>query len=119
MKIFEIKKQITAGLFSLEESEFYKFLDISRTNNLEVAEVAKEIIAKTKKDGDEALVEYCNKFDGCAFGKAKDFVVSQKEIDLAEKNISKTVYEALQMAYERIYSYHKKQMPKDLLYKDK
>ncbi len=119
MKIFEIKNQITAGLFGLEESHLYKFLDISKKIDDDVFKTTKEVIEKTNREGDDALIYYSNRFDKTNFSKPKDFIVSQKEIDLATKNISQDVYEALQKAYLRIFNYHKKQLPKDFLYKDK
>lgn len=119
MKIFEIKNQITAGLFGLEESELYKFLYVSKKIDADIFKTTQEIIEKTMIEGDDALISYSNKFDKTNFAKPKDFIVSQKEIDLAAKNISQDVYDALQMAYSRIYNYHKKQLPKDFLYKDR
>ncbi len=119
MKIFTITKQINNNLQSLEKEAFYKFISNSQKSDIKVTKTVEEIIAKVKKDGDKALISYSNKFDKTNFKKAADFLVSQKEINAAEKEVSKHIKKALKTSYKRIKDYHKKQLPKDFLFKDK
>lgn len=116
MKILEIDNK---ALLDLENSAIAQFINSSKENDEAVFYNTKKIIEDTKNKGDAALIEYSNKFDKTNFAKAGDFIVSESELNLAVKNIDKEVYEALKTAYKRIYSYHKKQLPKDFLYKDK
>lgn len=118
MKIFEIKENICHNLVGLEKSSFYKFLTAAKKPNSSITKQVEKIISTTKKDGDKALVNFSNKFDKACFSKASDFVVTKNEIAKAVKNIDPKTLAALKMASQRIISYHKKQMPQDLLYKD-
>ncbi len=115
MRIFEINDKIDA---ELKNSSFLHFITTAKKLSLKYEDVAREIILHVKKNGDEALIEYSNRFDKTHFCTAQDFIVNEKEIDQAKKNIDKNVYEALQMAYRRIVSYHKKQLPEDFSYQD-
>ncbi|MSP33633.1 MAG: histidinol dehydrogenase [Rickettsiales bacterium] len=118
MKIFEIKDAISPNLLELTKSSFYKFLTTSKKADSSIVKQVEKIIATTKKDGDKALISYSNKFDKAQFSKAQNFIVNKKEIDAAIKNISPKTFASLQMAYARIFDYHKKQLPEDFLYKD-
>ncbi len=109
MKTFNIKTQ---------KSEFLQFLQSSAQTEKSVVRTVEEIIDIIKKDGDKALINFCNKFDGANFEFARDFIVSDEEILQAKSRISPELQNALKRAYERIFSYHQKQMPKDLIYQD-
>jgi histidinol dehydrogenase len=76
------------------------------------------IIDQVKQLGDQAIIAICNQFDSADFKKADDLLVSSREIQLAKKNLDPKLLAALKTAYKRIYSYHKKQLPKNFLYKD-
>lgn len=118
MKIFLIENRISANLAGAEKSNFYKFLTQAQTSDLDVTKTVSEIIANTRKNGDKALISYSNKFDKAAFKKAEDFLVSEKEINAAEKLVTKEVKDALKLAFTRIKNYHQKQLPKDFRFKD-
>jgi histidinol dehydrogenase len=102
-----------------EKSSFYKFLSVTQKPNLNIAKTVEGIIEEVKKNGDTALISYSNKLDKTSFKKSEDLCISQKEILDSEKFVSKEVCEALKMAYSRIESYHKKQLPKDFDFTDK
>ncbi len=118
MKIFLIENRISKNLYGAEKSTFYKFLTQAQTSDLDVTKIVSEIIANTRKNGDKALISYSNKFDKAAFKKAEDFLVSEKEINAAEKLVTKEVKDALKLAFTRIKNYHQKQLPKDFRFKD-
>ncbi len=96
-----------------EKSSFCKFLSATQKPNLNIVKTVEEIIEEVKKNGDAALISYSNKLDKTSFKKSEDLCVSQKEILDSEKFVSKEVREALKIAYSRIESYHKKQLPED------
>ena len=77
------------------------------------------IIESVKNEGDDFIIKICNKFDGSDFKNANDLLVSKKEIDNATKDIDQEVFAALKLAYQRIKSYHERQLPQDFEYKDK
>lgn len=79
-----------------------------RTNILsDVSLAVKEIVENVKNNGDKALKEYTEKFDGV---KLDDFLVSKKEIEDALKECEEDFILVLRKAKERIYNYHKRQV---------
>lgn len=119
MRIFLVTEKLTENLKTSIKSEFHSFITKSQKSDLDVTIQVNKIIAETKKSGDTALIKLSNQFDKTNFKKAADFIVSEKEINAAEKEITKDVKVALAQAFKRIQSYHKKQLPKDFSYKDK
>lgn len=118
MKKFTITKSLNKNLEGFEDEEFYQFITKSNVQSEDVTEVVLQIIKDVKENGDEALIKYANKFDKTDFKKAKDLVVSEKEINDSEAKIDKEVKQALELAYRRIIKYHKNQLPKDFNYQD-
>ncbi len=118
MKIFLIENKILPKLTGSEKSSFYKFLSQAQKSDISVEKRVKEIVALVKKNGDKALISYCNKFDKTNFKKVEELLVTKKEIAVAEKSLDIRVKQALKMAYERIKNYHQKQLPKDFYFKD-
>ncbi|MDX2082584.1 MAG: histidinol dehydrogenase [Rickettsiales bacterium] len=118
MQIFLIKENLTENLSESVKSGFYKFIIKSQKTNSAIDLQVKKIIAQTKKSGDSALIKLSNQFDKTNFKQAKDFIVSASEIDEAEKQVNSEVKAALKHAFQRIESYHKKQLPKNFCYHD-
>jgi histidinol dehydrogenase len=118
MKIFLIEKKITPQLAGLEKLTFYKFLNQAQKTPANISKIVSTIISQVQKNGDKSLISYSNKFDQTNFKKAADFLVTKKEIELAEKSLKKEVKDALKTAFERIKKYHQKQLPTDFRFKD-
>ncbi len=120
MKFFTIKNKILPNLEGEENADFYQFLKQSQKTNLseEVNKTVSEIITHVKNNGDEALIAYSNQFDKSSFSEGADLLVTQKDFSDAEKSLDKEVKEALKLAYRRIFSYHKKQLPSDFYFTD-
>ncbi len=119
MKIFLVTEKLTQNLVTSTKSSFYSFITKSQKDDSSINEQVEKIIAQTKKSGDTALIKLSNQFDKTKFKKAADFIVTEKEIKEAEKCVTKEVKVALKQAFQRIQSYHKKQLPKDFRYHDK
>lgn len=119
MKIFLVSEKLTNNLTTSTKSSFYSFITKSQKDDFNVSQQVSKIIAQTKKSGDASLIKLSNQFDKTNFKKAADFVVSEKEIIAAEKQVTKPVKSALNQAFKRIKSYHEKQLPKDFRYHDK
>lgn len=109
MKIFD---------YSSDKRLIDGFLQDSKSSNLAVTRSVEEIIDVVRHDRDTALLNFSNKFDGANFEFVSDFVVSEKEIEEAKNRIKPEVFKALKHSYDRIYSYHKKQLPQDFYYED-
>lgn len=72
----------------------------------DVASTVKEIIDTVKKDGDNALYAYAEKFDKV---KLSSLLVSKEEIDSAVKSVEPEFLNILKSAAENIKEFHSKQ----------
>lgn len=73
-------------------------------------ETVKGIIRDVSQRGNQALVEYTQKFDLKDFS-AEDLEISSKEVEKAYKKVDKTFRAALTKAIQNITAYHQKQKP--------
>ena len=69
----------------------------------------KEIIRNVKERGDEALIEYTEKFDGLSLTQ-ETLEIPFEELERAYEEIDVNVKEALEVAEERIRKFHEKQL---------
>ena len=83
----------------------------------QVSDTVKEIIAKVRRDGDAAVIDYTNKFDRVRLG-LKDIAVTADEIAAAAAVISPELRDALTLAAARIEAFHRAQMPRDIEFTD-
>ena len=81
-----------------------------------VSDIVTEIIANVRLNGDKALYEYSEKFDGV---KLNALQVSKEEIDEAFSIVDKKYIESLNEAKENITAYHKHQVRNDFVINDK
>ena len=99
------------------EEEFVKLLGMKRESDADVDAAVADIIADVRSRGDEAVCEYTNRFDRLNID-AQGMVVTKDEVDAAIKQIDADLLKSLELAAERIGSYHAKQMPADERYTD-
>ena len=74
---------------------------------IDVEATVSDIIATVRKEGDKALLAYCEKFDGAVLS---DLQVSQEEIDEAVAQVEPRFLEILEKAAENIRAFHQKQV---------
>lgn len=98
---------------STTSASFEQDFDIllSRTDepDSQVVSSVQEIICNIRERGDEALLEYTNKFDQ-RNATLQELEISLNELKQAEQKISRELHEALQTAAQRIRDYHQKQV---------
>lgn len=68
-----------------------------------------EIIQAVRERGDAALVEYTQRFDGLEVASMADLILPRERLEQALTRISPAQREALEVAAERVRSYHEKQ----------
>lgn len=68
-----------------------------------------EIIQTVRERGDAALVEYTQRFDGLEVASMADLILPRDRLELALTRISAEQRQALEVAAERVRSYHEKQ----------
>ena len=68
-----------------------------------------EILARVRKDGDAALVEYCQRFD-CPKMSLEHLRVSPAEFDQAEAEVDDAFRTTLKLAADRIRRFHEREL---------
>ena len=82
----------------------------------DVSSVVTEIIEDVKKNGDEALYRYCEKFDKA---KLSCLEVSEEEKQEAMKQVDERFIDVLKKAAENIRAFHEKQVRNSFIINDK
>src|SRR5271168_711621 len=100
----------------LFETEFLALLSRA-AGEAKVTEAVTEIIAKVRRDGDAAVIDYTNRFDRVTLGLG-ELRVGKDEIAAATAGISQELRDALALAAERIEAFHRAQPPKDIAFTD-
>ncbi len=80
----------------------------------EYEERVKEIVKEVKERGDEALIEFTERFDGVKLTE-ETLEVPFEEIENAYEDLEEDVKEALEIAHERIRSFHERQLERSFL----
>ena len=99
------------------EKEFYDILENKAELSEEIDVAVRQIIKEVRAKGDEALINYTNKYDINKL-TIETIKISSNEIDNIFDKCDKETIEALLFAYKRIYAHHSKNLPKDHQYID-
>ena len=100
--------------FSEQFSRFLKSRSDSKHN---ISGLVGDIINDVRNCGDAAVYKYTAKFDNVDLNRV-DISFSQAEIKRSIEKCDPQDVEAVKKAIERIEEYHKKQMPKNVFWKD-
>ena len=74
-----------------------------------VNETVNNVIASIRKDGDKALLDFTNRFDGWQASQAKDLSIPADALKDAWDNLDKDQQAALQHAADRVRAYAERQ----------
>jgi histidinol dehydrogenase len=99
------------------EEQFTAFLAAKREISEDVDHAVRAIIADVRQRGDEALIELTRKFDHFECVDA-GLRVNDAEITNAVASADPDTVAALELARDRIHSYHERQRPKDDYFRD-
>ena len=91
-------------------SEMEALLAWEGVSDDQVNSTVRDIIKNIRTRGDEALIEYTNKFDRVNVSAMNELTFTQKQLDDALNNIPADQRQALEVAAERVRSYHKHQI---------
>jgi histidinol dehydrogenase len=100
----------------LFEAEFLALLARSAAEST-VTDAVKEIIAKVRRDGDAAVIDYTNRFDRVTLGLDR-LRISQEEIAAGAAGVTQQLRDALALAAARIEAFHRAQLPQDIAFTD-
>ena len=101
------------------EKAFSILLRKRDVSDLSIETIVEKIINKVKSHGDEELLKLTKKFDKFNPNSFKDLIVSESEINAAYNSISQKLRMSLKKSIQRVKSFHSKQKPKNMIYKDK
>ncbi len=79
-------------------------------------DVVSDIIANVREKGDEALRDYCQRFDHVALS---DFLVSPEELEAAIQKVEPEFIEILEEAAKNIRAFHEKQLRQSFIMTEK
>jgi histidinol dehydrogenase len=100
-------------ILSSADTDFYKILSKQlQTDDITddtLIPYVNEIINNVKNNGDDALLDYCQKFDNLTLDKKESLEIYQQELRDAWNKISKEQQQTLETAKNRITRYAEKQ----------
>ncbi|HEY7535951.1 MAG TPA: histidinol dehydrogenase [Thermodesulfobacteriota bacterium] len=110
MKIIDLRK----GIFERRLRKLNREISFSYPR---IESYVRKIVEAVRKDGDEALFRYTKKFDKVELNP-KTVKVSNKEIEIAETQVSEEIKSGLALAAERIKDFHEKKVPEEHTFND-
>lgn len=99
------------------ERQFTGFLATKREVSADVDDAVHSIIARVRREGDAALIDYTRQFDGADMSPSQ-LRVSAEEIETALASVDPETMAALRFARDRIKAHHQRQLPSDETYSD-
>jgi len=91
------------------DTRFAAILARGEETSLQVTEVVRGIIKDIRSSGDDALLEYTNRFDRLGLADAAGLEITAAEIEAAVAAVPADDLAALQLAVERVARFHEKQ----------
>lgn len=91
------------------DSRLKTLLDWDEQDDVEIQKQVLDIIATVKRSGDQAVIDYTNRFDRRDIKKAGELEIPQAALKSAWDNLPKEQAEALDIAANRIRAYAEKQ----------
>jgi histidinol dehydrogenase len=94
------------------QAELQRLSDRTHNEQIRLQEATvREIVERVKKQGDEALFDYTEKFDGQTLNQS-NVKVSGSELDAAYQQISPELLKAIRLASQKIEAFHTQRLPK-------
>lgn len=106
-------------VFSTKDKDFKKRMgELLSRGHMDMDMVSNRvdtILKEVKKEGDDAIIKHIKMFDKWEVAGDEALSISPLLMKKAYNSLDKKVKSALKLAYQRIESYHKKQLPKSWL----
>jgi histidinol dehydrogenase len=94
------------------DQEFQDILGRAKVDIKKVSSIVNGIIDDIIENKDEAVCEHIAKFDNWTPTSSDDIYIDVKDMEKAYNNIDAKLRDSLHLAYDRIKTYHEKQLPK-------
>ena len=101
------------------QENFKKILFKREMIDSSVDQVVENIIKKIKDDSDSGLLKLTEKYDNFKVSDVNQLFVRSEEIEKSKKMVDPKVLSSLKSAIKRIKDYHKRQIPKNDIFRDK
>ena len=101
------------------QENFKKILIKREMIDSSVDQVVENIIKKIKDDSDSGLLKLTQKYDNFKVSDVNQLFVQSEEIEKSKKMVDPKVLSSLKSAIKRIKDYHKRQIPKNDIFRDK
>jgi histidinol dehydrogenase len=92
------------------EAQFQRVLHWSEETDHAIEQRVTDILADVRTRGDEAVLEYTNRFDGLTAQSAAEFEIPRGELQAALASLPAVRRHALEAAAERVRDYHERQL---------
>ncbi|MEP2782602.1 MAG: histidinol dehydrogenase [Pseudoruegeria sp.] len=99
------------------EADFAAFLTTKREDSPDVDAIVADIIADVRSNGDAAVLALTEQFDRLTL-TPETMAFSDAEIEKAISAVTSEDRQALELAAERIWAYHERQLPEDQSWTD-
>ncbi|MWV27691.1 histidinol dehydrogenase [Aurantiacibacter rhizosphaerae] len=101
------------------ETQFTRIVNDRRESDADVASDVRGIIAQVRQKGDDALIDFSMRYDKHALtADVSSWRIGRDQCKIAYDMLMPDVREALDMAAQRIRTYHEGQLPQDRDYRD-
>jgi len=87
-----------------------KLLAWEAVSDAKVNQIVNEILERVAQEGDQAVVEYTNRFDNTSVSEMAELEMSKERLQAALDNLPEDQRKALEVAAERVRSYHERQL---------
>lgn len=94
------------------QEEFTNILGRAKVDIKKVSGIVNGIIDDIVENGNKAVKEHVSKFDSWTPLSDADLFINVKDMEKAYNNIDDKLKKSLHLAYDRIKTYHEKQLPK-------
>ena len=94
-----------------DDKDFLKKSSRPASKTAEIEPIVKDVLENVKTNGDKALRELSEKFDGSC---PDNFLVSDSEFEKAEKEVPEDLKAAINIAKENIEKFHKAQLQSEI-----
>tara|TARA_R110001592_G_scaffold363352_2_gene684874 strand:+ start:145202 stop:146515 length:1314 start_codon:yes stop_codon:yes gene_type:complete len=116
VRTIDIKQLSTSDVdFDARLEQLLAWENVSDQN---VEQVVNDVLADIRCRGDQALVDYTNRFDRRQVGTVSELAVSQQELKSALDTIGDAERQSLMLAAERIRHYHQHQKQESWSYRE-
>lgn len=100
-------------LEKLSKAEISKLLRRSETDIETLQDIVRPVIQDVREKGDQAIIEYCQKFDKVTL-EPSALKVTEEEFAKARESLDPSVKEVIEVSAKNIRKFHKAQMPEDM-----